>query len=223
MKPALAVSFLAAVACHALLLFGVHMGTVARPLAMSDEPSSVDVNLVEQQPEPVPSATPAPTPEPPPPPPEPTPSMPQVQVEPPPTPGPEPVVVPSTPAPQPPREKLVPRAPDLGRPKRMVLPSATANTPSAPVTTRASYRSNPKPDYPEEARRQHQEGVVLLSVEVGTDGRPSSVSLKNSSGFPLLDQAAIQAVKRWTFEPARSGPLAVASRVDVPVRFNLAH
>jgi protein TonB len=68
----------------------------------------------------------------------------------------------------------------------------------------------------------HQQGLVLLSVEVGADGRPQDVSLKHSSGFSALDQAAIQAVRRWSFEPARVAGMTIASRVDVPVRFSLS-
>ena len=77
MKPELAASFIAAVIFHALLLFGFRMETPARPLAMSDEPSPVDVSLVEAAPEPAaaPSAAPAPMqPAPTPEPPEPTPA-----------------------------------------------------------------------------------------------------------------------------------------------------
>lgn len=62
---------------------------------------------------------------------------------------------------------------------------------------------------------------MLLGVKVGADGRVISVSLQRSSGFPLLDQAATSGVKSWTFEPARSAGIAVASRVDVPIRFSL--
>jgi protein TonB len=82
-------------------------------------------------------------------------------------------------------------------------------------------RSNPKPPYPEEARRLHQQGRVLLEVEVGTDGRAMTVSVKRSSGFPILDNAAMQAVQRWTFEPARVAGLPVVGRADVPVNFAL--
>jgi protein TonB len=64
--------------------------------------------------------------------------------------------------------------------------------------------------------------VVIVNVEVDADGRAADVSLSRSSGFPLLDQAALEAVRRWTFEPAREGGFPVASRVDVPVRFSLA-
>ena len=65
------------------------------------------------------------------------------------------------------------------------------------LSSHARYLSNPRPDYPEEARQKHQEGVVMVSVEVGTDGSGSDVTLARSSGFPLLDAAALQAVRRW--------------------------
>jgi protein TonB len=67
-----------------------------------------------------------------------------------------------------------------------------------------------------------QQGVVMVSVEVGTDGRASDVSINRSSGFAQLDQAAVRAVRRWIFEPARAGGLPVPSRVEVPVRFSLS-
>jgi protein TonB len=83
------------------------------------------------------------------------------------------------------------------------------------------YLSNPKPDYPEEAKRLHEEGVVLLDVLVDANGRAGEVSVSSSSGFAVLDNAAVQAVRRWIFEPARTGGVAVSSRVKVPVRFSL--
>ena len=98
----------------------------------------------------------------------------------------------------------------------------TAPTGGTATTARPSYRSNPKPVYPPEARRLRQQGQVLLTVEVSAQGRALSVALKQSSGFPLLDQTAIQTVRRWSFEPARIGGVPVASRAEVPVRFRLA-
>ena len=62
---------------------------------------------------------------------------------------------------------------------------------------------------------------MLVSAVVKVDGRPGAVSIKLSSGFPLLDEAALAAVGKWTFDPARSGGMPVESRVDVPVRFSL--
>lgn len=224
MRLELAVSLAAAVMLHALLLFGFKLGTEAHPLKMSENPSTVDVSLVEAPPEPAPPE-PAPTPEPQP---QPTPEMSTPPPEPLPTPVQETMPAPeATPAIQAPTPH--PPAPQHTKP---AVPHSVAASSAAPAIrgpasgvpgVHAKYRSNPRPDYPEEARKEHQQGVVLLSVNVSADGRASEVTLKRSCGFPALDQAAIQAVRRWTFDPAREAGLPVSSRVDVPVRFSLAN
>jgi protein TonB len=89
------------------------------------------------------------------------------------------------------------------------------------VLTRARYRSNPTPSYPDEARRQKQEGVVLLRVVVNEKGKVESADLLRTSGFDSLDDAALRGIRRWTFEPARRGEMPVQSTVNVPVRFKL--
>jgi periplasmic protein TonB len=89
------------------------------------------------------------------------------------------------------------------------------------VTAKPRYRSNPKPDYPLTSRRRGEEGVVLLKVAVEVNGTPSAIVLSKSSGHPLLDHAALDAVHRWTFEPERRGGLPMRSVVEVPVRFSL--
>ena len=65
------------------------------------------------------------------------------------------------------------------------------------------------------------EGRVVLRVHVGVGGRPLAVEVEESSGYPLLDEAAAAAVRDWTFEPAREGDRAVESVVRVPFRFRL--
>jgi periplasmic protein TonB len=218
MKPEFATSFIAAAILHALLLFGFRLGTTARPLAISNDTAPVDVNLVAAAPEPPVVAPPPPPLEPaPPPPPEPTP--------PPPPPEPAPMREESKEPPPPELAREKPKPPANTQSQKKIAPTATATgaiTSGPMVSAHPRYRSNPKPEYPPEARRLRQQGLVLLSVQVGADGRPSDVSLKRSSGFPALDQAANQAVRRWSFEPARVAGLAVASRVDVPVRFSLS-
>jgi protein TonB len=248
MKLEMAASFIAAIIFHALLLFGFRMGTPAHPLAMSDEPSPVDVSLVEAAPEPAaqtaPSAAPtpiqpAPTPESPEPTPAPTPPEPQPTPEmstPPPAATPQQEEMPaseSTPVPQHPkvaphhspqkhsRDSKVHSSPGAATAAGQAGATGHA-TSNGQLSSHAHYLSNPKPDYPEVARQQHQEGMVVVSVEVGTDGRASDVILARSSGFPLLDTAALQAVRRWRFEPAQVGGLPVSSRVDVPVGFSLS-
>lgn len=79
--------------------------------------------------------------------------------------------------------------------------------------------NNPSPRYPSAARAGRQAGVVVLMVVVAADGSAESVELHTTSGFPLLDDAAIDAVRRWRFEPARKAGLAVSTSIYVPVRF----
>ena len=83
-----------------------------------------------------------------------------------------------------------------------------------------SYQ-NPPPEYPELARQMRQEGLVLLGVDVNAQGLPDKVVIAQSSGFRLLDQAALRAVSRWKFQPGRIGEFSKESEVTVPVRFRL--
>lgn len=99
------------------------------------------------------------------------------------------------------------------------LPAVEVRAPHPLVP--AQYRSTPLP-YPPTAREQGLQGKVVLDVEVQADGRVGDVRLKESSGAPILDDAALAAVKAWTFVPARRGPSAVVSRVEVPVLFSLS-
>jgi protein TonB len=106
------------------------------------------------------------------------------------------------------------------------VPGTDATTQSASagaqVQARPNYLRNPAPRYPEASRKNGEEGLVLLTVEVSASGRPMSVTLAQSSGHERLDRAALEAVRRWAFEPARLGPLPVDSTVQVPVRFRLS-
>jgi len=85
----------------------------------------------------------------------------------------------------------------------------------------AAYLSNPKPYYPMASRRLGEAGVVHLRVHVGTDGQALKVELKTSSGYPRLDQSALDTVARWHFVPARRGATPVAAWVVVPIVFSL--
>jgi protein TonB len=91
---------------------------------------------------------------------------------------------------------------------------------TAPAVARS--QSNPKPVYPPDARRKRQEGVVRLGVRIGADGQPHEIAIKQTSGFSALDEAAIQAVRQWVFDPATSAGEPVATYVEVPIRFSLS-
>jgi protein TonB len=84
------------------------------------------------------------------------------------------------------------------------------------------YLSAPPPIYPPQARRERQEGIVLLAVLVSERGTPTDVNVVNSSGYPLLDRAAMDTVRRWQFVPARIGNRVVSATAEVPIRFSLS-
>src|SRR5437868_6972550 len=102
-------------------------------------------------------------------------------------------------------------------------PGLDATTQKAQVDIKAdpNYRTNPQPLYPTEARRRREQGLVLLTVKVTREGRAAEVKLKKTSGYSLLDDAAMKAVRHWEFVPARAGSLALESEVEVPVQFKL--
>jgi protein TonB len=85
----------------------------------------------------------------------------------------------------------------------------------------AAYLHNPRPDYPEMAKRRQWEGKVILRVQVLASGRAGQVTIAGSSGHEILDEAALEAVRNWHFVPARRGDQPVDSVVNVPINFNL--
>ena len=85
----------------------------------------------------------------------------------------------------------------------------------------ATTLHNPKPPYPLTARRKGIEGRVLLAAHVRADGTCAEVRLIHSSGHGLLDQSALDTVRRWRFLPARRGRASVDSWVEIPISFRL--
>jgi protein TonB len=77
-----------------------------------------------------------------------------------------------------------------------------------------------EPLYPEAARKLRQEGAVLLEAIITTSGIVDQVRIVGSAG-PLLDAAAVSAVRRWRYRPATLNGRAVAVFLAVKVRFGL--
>ncbi len=74
------------------------------------------------------------------------------------------------------------------------------------------------PRYPMDSRRAHEEGTVVLSVLLSTDGRVTDINVTRSSGFARLDRAALDAVRDWRWSPLmRDGaPVMVRGVVTIP-------
>src|SRR5712691_2357322 len=79
---------------------------------------------------------------------------------------------------------------------------------------------NPDPEYTEEARKAKYQGVVVLWLIVGQDGRTKDIRISRSLGMGL-DQKAVEAVKLWKFEPAKKDGSPVAVQMNVEVNFRL--
>jgi protein TonB len=89
------------------------------------------------------------------------------------------------------------------------------------IRSKARPAHNVRPEYPRTAREAGWEGTVMLRVEVLPDGKAGLVSVHQTSGYAILDHAALTAVQRWRFSPAMDGNFPVHSIVHLPVRFDL--
>jgi len=83
------------------------------------------------------------------------------------------------------------------------------------------YKNNPPPSYPRAARKRGWQGTVVLSVFVDENGQVENLWVLTSSGYNLLDNAAVNAVRNWVFEPGMKGNKKLSMWVKVPIRFQL--
>jgi len=79
----------------------------------------------------------------------------------------------------------------------------------------------PKPEYSDEARKVHFQGLVELSVVVQADGKPGRIELVTGPGMGL-DEKTIEAVRNWRFRPAIApNGKAIAVTIPIEVQFQL--
>jgi TonB family protein len=76
------------------------------------------------------------------------------------------------------------------------------------------------PVYPPEAQAAQLQGVVLLEIRIATDGSVSEARVLRS--IPMLDQAAIDAVKQWKYQPTRVDGVPVEVEMNVYINFTLS-
>ncbi|OHT18312.1 energy transducer TonB [Edaphosphingomonas haloaromaticamans] len=124
------------------------------------------------------------------------------------TPAPPPLVV-TTATPPPPQSVIV-------------APKAAPAAPSAAPISAGDLSSNmisfKAPRYPVECRRRKEQGTVVLTLLLGTDGAVADISVQTSSGFERLDKAALEAVRQWRWSPTMRGgqPMMVRGVVEIP-------
>lgn len=103
-----------------------------------------------------------------------------------------------------------------------LTPHSGAEESEIVMLTEPRYRVPPRPPaYPRRARDLGQEGTAMIRVKLDLAGNPAEVSLLESSGYALLDHAAMKAAQDWQFEPERRDGRPVAAFVHIPVRFAL--
>jgi protein TonB len=104
------------------------------------------------------------------------------------------------------------------------LPPPTAAPPSGPVPVGGQIKPPARtkyvmPEYPEIARANRVEGIVILETIIGTDGKVAEARVLRSN--PLLDQAALAAVRGWEYSPTLLNGKPTAVLMTVTVRFTL--
>jgi protein TonB len=78
------------------------------------------------------------------------------------------------------------------------------------------------PNYPLVSKRMNEQGKLVLRVELGEDGKVSNATVKTSSGFSRLDEAALTAVKTWRCKPPVRDALAVRAVALQAFNFSLS-
>ena len=119
-------------------------------------------------------------------------------------------------------ERLLPP----NRPELQDRQQALAATPIKPVmgvkeNESADMTDNPPPIYPREAITLRLQGTVLLRLRIDKTGKVEDVEVIQSSGHRVLDQAAVNAVARWSGKPATRWGRPIESVEVLPLRFRL--
>ena len=96
--------------------------------------------------------------------------------------------------------------------------------PAAPVRVGGNIKTptktkDVKPVYPPIAQSARVQGVVIIEATIGPDGRVKDAKVLRS--IPLLDQAALDAVKQWQFTPTLLNGVPVPVIMTVTVNFTL--
>jgi protein TonB len=206
-KRPLIIFYAIALAFHAVVLFWLKPPAPKPPKIFNE--TYVDVTLTTPPPHPEPKPIVVPTPQPkietpppkpeekpqPPPPPKPEMTIPEPKPNPPPPPPVQPAVVPTA-QPKPPTEDYVP-------------------------VTQPTFAVQATHVYPPEAARRHQQGTVVFMLYINGSGELDKIEIVKSSGFPLLDEAAIREMKLSKFQPAMDGAIPIRSRAQASVTYRL--
>ena len=112
-----------------------------------------------------------------------------------------------------PRADLEPRAVTT----RKSVAANVASPPSAIVAP--DFSGNAPPSYPRRVARLGWTGEVLLELGVDRQGKVTKVVVLRSSGYPILDAAAVSTIRNWQGKPATRNGEPVASTWKLPIQF----
>jgi len=100
-------------------------------------------------------------------------------------------------------------------------PAPKAAPPPPPTKIAVTYKPDINDFYPDAARRANQEGRAVVKLCISEAGKIDSAEIATSSGFPMLDDAAIKVSKAMRFKPPTQLGKPVAVCTDLPVKFEL--
>lgn len=126
--------------------------------------------------------------------------------------------VPQETAPPPP---VAAASPVAAKPAEVVEKPQPVEPPKPEVVTSVSYLRKPELMFPAISRRLGEEGTVIIRVLVSEAGEPASMEVRKTSGYPRLDQAGIEAVKKARFIPPKKNNKPMSVYVDLPLTFSL--
>lgn len=102
-----------------------------------------------------------------------------------------------------------------------VAPTIDPDAPATYVEEMPISITEFKPEYPQVARDAMVDGLVIVMVLVGRDGRVREAKVDAKHSIPLLDETALEASKKWVFHPALANGHPVAVWTAIPFNFIL--
>jgi protein TonB len=112
--------------------------------------------------------------------------------------------------------------------KPQAAPKVAAPPPRTVQITPPSMKSSPRSlanalnsCYPSASRRLNEEGRVVVTVTIGTDGKMVDTRVAQTSGFERLDGAAECVIRKLTFNPGKRDGQAVEAQASLPITFKL--
>ena len=101
----------------------------------------------------------------------------------------------------------------------LVTMGAVVYAETAAVDTKPLPIRTPQPEYPANLRAQNVEGMVVLAVSIDEKGEVTTCEVTKSTD-KRFEAAAVEAVRRWKFNPATKNNTPVSCKVTLPIRFS---